>query len=119
MTDLEPVDILPWRYQATYFAVSKLSGMRYFRSVVRVFLVGSRGGVLIFLGSIVLKQLEKMSCKKVMCVYAQFKKVTWNVYTHAQFSDGLDQDKVSIFIFLSDACCLLVVFDFPGKRACV
>jgi len=54
--------------------------------------------VLIFLGSIVLKQLETMSCKKVMCVYAQFKKVTWNVYTHAQFSGGFYEDDVSIFI---------------------
>ena len=34
-----------------------------------------------------------------MHVNAQVKKVTWNAYAHAQFSDGLDQDKVSIFIF--------------------
>lgn len=33
-----------------------------------------------------------------MCVYAQFKKVTWNVYTHAQFSGGFYEDDVSIFI---------------------
>jgi len=39
----------PWRYQATYLVVSKLSGMSYFRSVVRFFLVGSRECVLIFL----------------------------------------------------------------------
>lgn len=41
-----------------------------------------------------------------MYVYAQVKKVTWNVYAHAQFSGGLYQAQGSIFILYQ----LLVVY---------
>lgn len=75
--------------------------------------------MLIFLKTILLTHLKTTIYINNVCVYAQAKKVTWNVYAHAQFSGGLYQDKASIFLLNQIIVDYWCFFDLPGNRACV